>query len=113
MGFAPGEMIEKAGRHLLTVLKEEGQVRYSRFYDGSEDTHEGLLHAFGLTSDWYLPELLMDLAVYQLARGGVVRTTKVPDRLADGENDYLIELTEEGRGFLVSGEEFRFRGVDL
>src|SRR5207248_2762898 len=93
-------------------------VRYSRFYDGEDETQEVLLRGMGYgpaldgtAEDDYVPECpenLMDLAAAQLEQGGIVKTTDLDDLLADGNEDYLIELTDKGRAFLERGERFRF-----
>ncbi len=118
MGYSYANHIEKAGRHLLGILMAEGSVRYSRFYDGEDETHEALLRGMGYgpaldgtAEDDYVPECperLMDLAVAQLERQLVVKTTDLEDLLADGNEDYLIELTDEGRSHLELGGRLRF-----
>src|SRR5262249_2493869 len=114
MGFSYAHNIEKAGGYLLALLQVENSVRYSRVYDGTDATEEALLRGMGFgpaidgdTEDDYVPDnaaTLMDLAVAELKQGGIVKTTVLDDQLADGEPDYLIELTDKGRAFLESGE---------
>ncbi len=118
MGFSYANNIEKTGLYLLSLLKGDGRVRYSRFYDGEDRTQEALLRGMGYGSaldgeaeDDYVPECpehLMDLAAAELERGGIVKTTDLEDLLADESQDYLIELTEKGRAFVESGDRFHF-----
>lgn len=114
MGYSDAGAIEQAGTHLLGLLKVEGRVRYSRFYDGSDETHGELKKALGIEDDddWYCPERLVDLAAWQLEVGGIVTLTTLDDLLADGEQDYLIELTDRGRSFIERGERFQFRTAE-
>lgn len=102
---------QRAGDHLLGLLKSEGRVCYSRFYDGSDEAARRLREVCGCTSDIVSAELLMDIAAGQLEEQGVARLVTLHNRLADGENDYAIELTDEGKALLESGRQVRFRDV--
>jgi hypothetical protein len=113
MGYLPCEPIQQAGRYLLSVLRAEQSVRYSRFYDGSDETCDLLHHALELENDWYSAEGLMDEAAGQLADAGIVTITSLPELLCDEEHDYRITLTDEGKSFLRSRRVFRFHSVDL
>jgi hypothetical protein len=105
---------QAAGDHLLGLLRTEGSLRYSRFYDGSDKTHEALLRGMGLGEDHCdSPEWAMDTAVAQLEKAGLVATRTTADLLADGNRDYEISLTDEGRAFLAEGKSFPYRDVDL
>lgn len=116
MGYSYANDIEKAGIYLLGLLKAEASVRYSRFYDGEDESQEALLRGMGYgpaldAEDDYVPECpehLMDLAAVELEQSGIVTTTELDDLLADENQDYLIELTDKGRGFLEREERFRF-----
>jgi hypothetical protein len=118
MGISAAHNIEKAGLYLLAILKVEGSVHFSRFYDGTEEMEETLLRGMsfgpaidGEAEDDYVPEnatSLMDIAAEELARGGIVKTTYLDELLAQEVQDYLIELTDKGRAFLDRGERFRF-----
>src|SRR5262249_16952265 len=113
MGYATGSHIGLAGKYLLGILKEEGQIRYSRFYDGSDEAADALMKNCGYESEMDAPECMMDVAVAQLEHAGIVATRSLPEKLADGEQDYEIRLTDEGEQFLAGGQEFQFRDVDL
>jgi hypothetical protein len=106
-------MTRKAGDHLLSLLKAEGSVPYSRFYDGEDVTHDRLREALGLEDDWYSPEVLMDVAAAQFEKAGLVTIEPLAAKLADDEQDYRISLTDEGRAFLASSKPFPYRDVDL
>src|SRR5687767_7963602 len=97
MGYMHAEHVGKAGHYLLAGLNEEGAIRYSRFYGGSDDAAETLRRACGFENEMDAAECTMDVAVGQLEAAGVVKTTHLADKLADGEPDYQIELTPEGR----------------
>lgn len=112
MGYIPREPIERAGAHLLSVLRAEQSVCYSRFYDGGDETHDLLCRALGLENDWYSAETLMDEAAAQLADAGVVAIVSLSQVLADGQQDYRITLTDKGRA-LPSRRRFRFHFVEL
>jgi hypothetical protein len=107
MGYSYEGDIERAGTHLLVILMAEGEVRYSRFYDGSNETHEALAEALEVDPD-DCPEHLIDLAAWQLEDQEVVSINQLPDKLADEEPNYLITLTEKGRTLLAQGAKFRY-----
>ena len=102
MGSAYHKHIEGAGKYLLTVLMRRSEVQYSEFFDGSDEAHRLLLENIG-SPDVDYPELLMDLAVYQLEDLGIVEKFELDERLVDGEPDYVIILTDEGRMLLEDG----------
>ena len=118
MGQAHSHHIERAGLYLLRLLEREASVRYSRFSDGTDETQGELIKGMGFdpaAADDVpdCPEVFMDVAVGQLEQGGIVRTEELAELLADGTNDYRIEITAEGRVFLERGSRFVFRSVDL
>jgi hypothetical protein len=91
MGHVYAHNIEKAVRFLLPILQSEKCVNYSRFYDGTGECHDKLSATLEV-DDYDCAELLMDLAAYQLEELGIVRRIDLEAKLADGENDYRIEL---------------------
>jgi hypothetical protein len=111
MGYIPTELIERAGLHLLSILQTDNSVRFSRFYDGSEETSDLLCQALSLDDDWYSAEFLVDIAAEQLRSVGIVTITSLPDLLDDEEHDYTIALTEKGRSFFRSRNVFHFYEV--
>lgn len=96
MGYASADRIEKAVRFLIPILRAEKWVKYSRFYDGTDECHGRLCASLGEDPDYDEDEaeVLMDLAVEQLLELGVVRRVDLDEKLSDGENDYRIELVE-------------------
>jgi hypothetical protein len=113
MGYVSGEMIERAGRYLLSILKDTPRIQYSEyFYDGSDAMHEQLMEALGLEDDWYSAEGLVDDAAGQLEIMGLVEITMLKETMADGEQDYVIALTDNGKKSAASGEIPSFRGID-
>ncbi len=118
MGWVYAPDIKKAADYLLGVLSRDSEVRYSRFYDGEDETHDGLIKAMGYPEEGEdfepdCPELLIDLAAWALKEQGFVETTELEDELADGEPDYRIALTEEGARKLAGGQRPVFRDLDL
>lgn len=113
IGYIPSELIQRAGLHMLSILRVVNLIRYSRFYDGSDKTADLLCQALGLDDDWHSAELLMDIAAEQLSNAGIVTLTSLPDRLADEEYDYAITLNEKGKTFLRSRKAFHFYDVDV
>lgn len=103
MGMSPDSAIRDAGEYLLNRLLQSTSLPYSTFYDGSDATADQLERSLGLEDTWYSAEQLIDLAVSQLEYQGIVRTETLTTKLADGEDDYLIELTADGRKKLASG----------
>jgi len=95
------------------VLRIEPTARFSRFYDGDDETHDLLCHALGLEDDWYSAEVLLDEAAAQLDNAGIVIITSLPELLVDGEHDYTITLTDEGKSSQQSRKAFRFHDADL
>ena len=111
MGFTNATLIEAAAKHLLSILHSESPIRYSRFYDGSDKTSQRLADAIGLepkSRGWYSVEHIIDLAVYELEKQGVVKTRFLDERLMDGEPDYEIILTSRGKEALVRNERLQF-----
>lgn len=102
---------QRAGDHLLSLLRTEGRIQYSRFYDGSAATARRLRDICDCKSDVVSAELLMDMAAAQLEEQRYARLVTLPGKLADDENDYAIELTEEGKALLEAGRRPRFRDV--
>lgn len=108
MGYIDASEIEGAVRYLLPILQAEKSVRYSRFYDGSEECSEKVRRDVAPGNDLISVELLIDLAVDALEEHGVVRRVELDELLADGEKDYRIDL--------VPGQPtrpIRIRSLDL
>lgn len=121
--------IRAAGDYLLSVLQVEKVVPYSRFYSHDAGTNVRLadgiwlfLEAQPAVARGELDEsdrrdlleeghLHVEWAAQQLEDLGVVRITFTDAKLADGEPDFLIELTERGGRFIRDGESFRFHSV--
>jgi hypothetical protein len=119
MGWVYANRIKRAADFLLSdVLPGCIEVRYSRFYDGTDEVHEKLIADMGYPKDGEddvpeCPEILIDLAASELARQGFVKLTLLDEELADGEPNYLIGLTEPGIAKMMNGEEPVFRDMDL
>lgn len=112
MGWLSASVIEQAGKHLLAVLRHEGSVPYSTFYDGSDETHARLCEATGL-DDWYGPEGVVDQAAYQLEALGFITIIELDAKLADDETDYRMTLTEGGLAAVEAGVAPNYQSVDL
>jgi hypothetical protein len=115
------EMISKhvlktAGDYLLSVLKKESVIRYSRFYDGTDQTRQRLLEGMGIIekdADWYCAEALIDDAVILFGHIGVVEQRLLDAKLADGHPDYEIVLTDDGRTFVAQGTAYEFPDIEM
>ena len=120
--------IKAAGDYLLSVLKAEKEVVYSRFYNAEPGTDVALVHGMwpflmsqpveqrGELDDGDKERLLeeahvlLEWAAWQLEDLGVVKiTTLKGSKLIDGEPDFRIELTERGMRFIEEGETFGYR----
>jgi hypothetical protein len=109
MGYSAASAIEGAGKYLLDRLLAATKLPYSTFFDGTDATHDQLTKSVGLEDDgWYSPEHLVDLAVYELEEQGIIETEELTTALEDGEHDYLIQLTEEGRKKLACGYQPKY-----
>jgi|ERR1700722_6654456 len=111
MGYTNASVIESGAKYLLTLLAEQSPIRYSRFYDGTEETSEKLENATGIEDecrDWYCAEHVMDLAIYELSEQGIVETRNFNEKLSDGELDYEIFLTPRGRQACIQNEKLKF-----
>ena len=99
MGYIPANVIKTGAQHLLSVLRQELAVKYSRFYDGTVATNDALAAALELEEykNWYCVAYVIDLAAYELEKQWMVRIAELPERLVDGTNNYEIALTEKGR----------------
>ena len=119
MGYVCGEYLKPAGAYVLKLLKENGSLRYNEnfYFDGKEEPLERVRVAMGFTDedpeDTSYPPILVDWAVGQMERKGLVVTEHLPVTMADGEPDYTITLTEKGKEFLASGREFKHWDMDL
>jgi hypothetical protein len=118
MGWVYAKDIKKAADYLLKILCDEIEVRYSRFYDGTDQTAEKLVADMGYPEegDDFIPEsaeLLIDLAAGELQRQGFVQLKILGEELADDEPDYLIELTIAGFDKIADGVEPVFRDMDM
>lgn len=113
MGAVYAHNIENAAKRILAILAERDFVDYSEFYDGSDERSLALRVEIGLEPDdeWNCPELLVDVAVAQLSKQGVVTTTKLRSKLADDEPDYRIAWTERAPELVKQG--LRFWDADL
>jgi hypothetical protein len=120
MGWVNGSDLKPAGDYLLGILKAEGSVPYSRFYNrdtdyaalaaavagrGEEDDEDDV--------DEEHVHLMIEFAAGQLEDAGLVMFTPLDRKLVDGEPDYTITLTDKGRAFDSSGEAFRYRDMNL
>lgn len=112
MGYSSADAIQIAGEYLISRLSAAIRLPYSTFYDGTEETSEQLTKSLGQEDTWYCAEHLIDLAVNQLEAQGIVETQPLATKLADGEDDYLIELTEEGSRKLKSGFTPEYRDAE-
>ena len=119
--------IKAAGDYLLSVLKADRIVSYSRFYNAAPGTDvdlaDGIWPFLVSQPAEFRGELdegdrerliegahvLLEWAAWQLADLGVV---KIKDgdgsELIDGEPDFRIELTERGSRFIENGETFGY-----
>jgi hypothetical protein len=113
MAFVSSEQVRPGGEYLLTILKAEGSVRFSRFYNRDTDYAELAAEAGIAEHDVDHAHVLIEFAAHQLERFGIVSFTALPDELIDGEHDYRIELTETGRKRLAGGEKIGFRTMDV
>lgn len=113
MGWVNASDVEPAGNYLLGILRAEGSVPYSRFYN--DDTDYAALAAAAGIADAHEDQahVLIEFAAGQLERAGLVSFTPLDTELIDGEHDYTIALTDKGREFLASGRPFRYRDMDL
>lgn len=93
-----------ARNHILACLRETPTIRYSRFYDGTEETENALRKIVGLDDDSDEAEIFMDDAADQLKQAGFVELKDLEIELVDGNPDYEIILTEVGRQMLAQKE---------
>jgi hypothetical protein len=113
MGFVSSEQVRPGGEYLLGILKAEGAVPFSRFYNDDTDYAQLAADAGISECDEEHAHVLIEFAAGQLERAGQVSFTELPGKLIDGENDYAIELTEKGRQLIANGKKFRYSDMDL
>lgn len=106
MGYCPAEPLTNGARLVLDALKESERVAYSYFYDGTDARDQFLMVELGLEDDFYGVASLIDFSVTQLEEAGLVTTRDLDTTLADGEPDYEIRLTPQGKQLLASGATF-------
>lgn len=111
MGAWPQEFVQGAGNYLLSVLQDEPTTDFRRFYDGSDEAHDALIRATGMTkeqADRYSPEGALGAAIGQLVKAGIVTTKQRSDLLVDDEPNFDIEVTERGQFAVSAGTPFDF-----
>jgi hypothetical protein len=119
MGWVYGQQLMPAGKYLLGILQVEGSVPFSRFYNRDTD-YAALAKAVAAHDEYASDELdedhvhiKIEFAAGQLETAGLVTFTPLATRLIDGDQDYMIALTEDGRAFLASGRDFGHRDMCL
>lgn len=113
MAFVSSEQVRPAGEYLLGILRAEGSVRFSRFYNDDTDYAKVAADAGIDEDDADHAHILIEFAADQLKRFGIVSYTTLPDRLIDGEQDYLIELTAKGKERVATGPAIVFCDMDV
>ena len=115
MGHVYASQLAKPGNYILSLLRANPSLRYSEhFYDGTDELCDRVAAAMGLDQgDADLMPILVDIAVGQMESQGIVNTTQLPEKMSDGENDYLIEPTEQGQNHIESGSPLQFRDLYL
>jgi hypothetical protein len=120
--------VKAAGDYLLSVLKTEKSVAYSRFYNAVPGTDvalvEGIWPFLMSQSVEHRGELddndkqkvreqvymLLEWAAWQLEDLGVVKISWLDDsKLINDEPDFRIELTDRGTRFIEDRETFGYR----
>lgn len=113
MGQVYGEQLKPAGAYLLGILKAAGEVRFSHFYNKETD-YAALAAEAGIDeSDEDNAHVLIEFAAGQLEGAGIVSFTTIDEKLIDGEDDYVIRLTDKGKELLAGGGAFRYRDMLL
>jgi hypothetical protein len=116
MGYFYKDQIEKAGLYLLDILDKKHQVSYDYFYDGTNEKHYHLVEAIGIndneTDETSAVEILLDIAVIELNEFGIVSITQLESKLADGELNYQIKLTDKGRNIIRNNKKIDFYSTE-
>lgn len=117
MADYPAYIIERAGNLILDCLTETVSVPFSQFYDGDPE-HAWLLNKLCPTKKErslyeYSVATLIDLAVHDLSRQGIVEKRELKDQLHDGTQDYSIYLTPKGRSLLSDRSRIKYDDVYL
>jgi hypothetical protein len=114
MNHADAETMTRVGSHLAEVLLNEGEKPYSHFYNDKPGRTKALNNACGLAPDEENAHCFVEWAARQLESQGYATITELPDsELIDGEPDFLIRLTEQGRSRLERGQLACFRAAEL
>jgi len=88
--------------YILQLLAEEVRIRYGEFFDDDPDEVADLCAELGISDDELAP--IADETIADLESEGLVWTRVLNRTLTDGERDFRIILTKEGKTFLTSGE---------
>lgn len=114
--------IHATGHYLWAILKSEHKVKYSRFYNDLADTADALINGAIQFIDKddedileYLQEeghVMLEYAAWQLEDFGVVKITRLTDKLVDDDFDFLIELTPAGQQMPINGLLYSFHGAE-
>jgi len=113
MGYVSAEQIQKAGDYLLKIMAKDGNLIFSDIYDATDECHELLVQAMKLEHERCPAEILVHLAVWELETEGLIERTEFDESLPDGETNYGVELTRNGRRFIADGKHFECYGTEL
>ncbi len=88
-------------------------MRYSQFYGESDAQSKWLVSELCETQEEatkyeYAAPSIVDTAVFQLKKFGIVQTEQLSEKLMDGEPDYSIRLTSHGRKFINNRGEIPY-----
>lgn len=116
MGYVHEHYVRAAGDFITNLLLGRGKVTYSEFYNDQPGTKETVIVSVFGGRDHRGAEqayMYLDWAATQLEGQHVVTIEYLDSKLMDGEHDYWIILTDEGRRFLEEGGTLKYWSFEV
>lgn len=111
MGYLYKHQQEKASKYIFECLKGKDYLDFDFFYDGTEKTGQKNIEALG--GEYDNATAIIDITIIQLNSMGVIEIEELEEKLADGEYNFRIRLTEKGKRVLNNEIKLEFRDLDL
>jgi hypothetical protein len=111
MGYLYRHQQEQASKYIFECLKNKDYLDFNFFYDGTEETEQKNIEVF--SGEYDDATAIIDFTIIELANMRIIEIEELEEKLADGENNFRIWLTEKGKRVLNNEIKLEFRDLDL